>query len=264
MQSFIILLSSLAILANPLQTSSAANQLTYTNEEFQQNYTEINDFNFKNKDMQFFTDKTKEYIQTYYNNHAIHSVQIMDSFNYQLEKYEVSSVYSLNKLVFEQMNEPGGGSSQTITSLKEITDYDESNIAVSSYGPILSGYEFIGVSLSKEFCIKVYNMVVRWCTNKVFGLDSYVNQIISILNYTSIALASVGLTSILAPIFQAVTSALLVVIPYLKPLIVVVGLALIAVLSSALYAGVRKKGYYVGFYVRVLPLDIIPVGDFYE
>lgn len=170
----------------------------------------------------------------------------------------VSSKNSLlNKETYNEINHPGDETtSKNISNVKiqklSTNSYIDNKTNVYFNGTIDNVY-FIGLILTKDMCVKIYNTLAFWINNIVDFYsntkDNYVHQIVStILSTIGTGVAAVAFEKIytyFAGLIESILGLLeSTIIGFIISLIV---LYTLYILVKIFFAGLSEKGYAVGF-----------------
>lgn len=254
MKIFPIIISILSLTIST--TSSTSSSLTATNSEISAAISTINSHSYSSESVDDIEDNLKNNIVNYYDNHSGYVTQIdltllknylsNNDYSYVSPASNLSLVSVSTRLNLEYLSNDTFSTSSIINSCLPSINYNSSN-ATLTYVPSINDKVFIGIYLSKDAAIGIYNFLA----NVINNYDTTMNLIDSILNLAGSSIET--FVSALSPKIITYIATFLASIPtgtigtLIKIALTIVTVSVIIFLITAFFFGMIEKGFYIGF-----------------
>lgn len=245
----VISIASLNAVAN-------SKELTVTNNEINSAKSLLLNTDFDNYSVDDFEDKIKSNLIKYYDTHTEYvgsSVYYANLKSFLKEKdyafVEMTEFRAVNNrvnLTYAFDGGGDGGGSIPVSTMFEKRENDDSN-ATALYVPTMNNRTFVGLNLSKEACVGVYNFVADIVNN-----FNEISELVKLAKATTLSTIVTFIETLTFKLVDKIAHLLTLIPPgplgkAVKVVLVVVGIAAAVVLASAFAFGMFGKGYYIGF-----------------
>lgn len=249
------LFAAITFSISSLSTTSNALELEVTKNEINDAIESIASFDFSNNSNDDIEDNLKIGLVDYYDEHDYYvSKPLLNDLKDYLKNNDfnfvdgsILSMQSLPRLDLQFKNFEGHGN--IVSDLEDslpVYSYDSTEAKVS-YQSILDGRPFIGINISKDACVAIYNTF----STIIETYDFFGDLLLIIKGTTYSAISSLIMTvlsyikGVFVSFWAAIPSGFIGTL--FKTLIVFVAAGVAAVLAAAFVYGFMQQGFYIGF-----------------